>query len=945
MDTIIADAADIGAVATNINSVTTVSGISGDVTTVASKASDVETVADNIGDVQAASQNATNAAASAQAAASSASTAGTHATNASASANQAANSATGADDSEAAAGISASAASSSASAASSSASSAASSASDANDSQSAAALSASGASVSASAAAVSAGNSETAAATWNNFYTTYLGAAASAPSTDLLGQPLQDGALYFNTTDDTMYVFNGSIWIAAESTINIVSVPTQLAADLTTNGNDVKFGDNDKAKFGASSDLQIYHDGGNSRIYDQGTGALVMRSNQLNIQSPTGEKLALFNQNSDVELYYDNALKLATTSTGIDVTGTATMDGLTVNSGTSNLVATFESTDLGAGVDFTDSAGTMRIETNNGAFRLYGNTTSYPRVISAGANGDISFYEDTGTTPKLFWDASAESLGIGTTTTTGTLNIQDGTPTIRFYDSNLVTRQMEINAENGNAIIKVDPNQTEGTSYYSVEIDASERMRIDSSGRLGIGTSSPAYTLDVASSTDAVVRILGDKDNASGEAGKAQLYLANDGGANGFFLLNENVGGSAGALSFGVRSNNSDTEAMRIDSSGRVGIGTSSPTRALEVYDTTSAHLNIKTGTSGISYLNFGDTDDDNVGRVEYAHSGNSMQFFTAAAERMRIDSAGNLLVGTTSGSRKLEVHADNVPPMRVRRNTSDGNLVEYYKDGTTVGSIGTASGQLGVNSQGTRLNLQLGGTTKAYVRSGSLNPSGDNTFDLGESSERFKDLYLSGGVRLQYPGNSYYAKVAVDSSTNLILGAGPNGSERARIDSSGNLLVGTTEIGPVTDGARLMNDGQVRFTSIGTVAYLNRSGTAGTIQEFRQANTSVGYISVTGSATSYNTSSDQRLKENIADADDAGSKIDAIQVRKYDWKADGSHQDYGMIAQELQAVAPEAVSGDADSDEMMGVDYSKLVPMLIKEIQSLRNRVASLEE
>jgi hypothetical protein len=73
-------------------------------------------------------------------------------------------------------------------------------------------------------------------------------------------------------------------------------------------------------------------------------------------------------------------------------------------------------------------------------------------------------------------------------------------------------------------------------------------------------------------------------------------------------------------------------------------------------------------------------------------------------------------------------------------------------------------------------------------------------------------------------------------------------------------------------------------------------------------------------------------------------AKIDAIQVRKFDWKADGSHQDYGMIAQELLEVAPEAVSVPEDSEEMMGVDYSKLVPMLIKEIQSLRNRVAQLE-
>jgi hypothetical protein len=104
------------------------------------------------------------------------------------------------------------------------------------------------------------------------------------------------------------------------------------------------------------------------------------------------------------------------------------------------------------------------------------------------------------------------------------------------------------------------------------------------------------------------------------------------------------------------------------------------------------------------------------------------------------------------------------------------------------------------------------------------------------------------------------------------------------------------------------------------------------------------GSVTTNGSVTSYNTSSDARLKENIADAEDAGAKVDAIQVRQFDWKTDGSHQDYGMIAQELMTVAPEAVSGDPESDEMMGVDYSKLVPMLVKEIQELRVRVHALE-
>ena len=71
---------------------------------------------------------------------------------------------------------------------------------------------------------------------------------------------------------------------------------------------------------------------------------------------------------------------------------------------------------------------------------------------------------------------------------------------------------------------------------------------------------------------------------------------------------------------------------------------------------------------------------------------------------------------------------------------------------------------------------------------------------------------------------------------------------------------------------------------------------------------------------------------------------IDAIKVRQFDWKVDALHQDYGMIAQELQTVVPAAVHAPADETEMMSVDYSKLVPLLVKEIQSLRDRLAVLE-
>ena len=93
------------------------------------------------------------------------------------------------------------------------------------------------------------------------------------------------------------------------------------------------------------------------------------------------------------------------------------------------------------------------------------------------------------------------------------------------------------------------------------------------------------------------------------------------------------------------------------------------------------------------------------------------------------------------------------------------------------------------------------------------------------------------------------------------------------------------------------------------------------------------------------NVGSDRKLKENIEDADDAGSILDSIQIRKFDWISNGTHQSYGVVAQELAEVFPEAVSEPESEEDIMGVTYERLIPMLVKEIQMLRSRVAQLEE
>ena len=234
----------------------------------------------------------------------------------------------------------------------------------------------------------------------------------------------------------------------------------------------------------------------------------------------------------------------------------------------------------------------------------------------------------------------------------------------------------------------------------------------------------------------------------------------------------------------------------------------------------------------------------------------------------------------------------------------------------------------------------------------GTTSPSGKLDVELGADGVIAEFRGTDSDI-FQIKGQSN--TIALDTRNTAALAFEMQGSETMRIDASGNLLVGTTDTTPYdnTTGSGICWGGgtnrpnSIARESTATCLILNKTGTqAGStgIQDFRYNGTSIGTIAISSTAVALNSTSDERLKENITDSTDAGSKVDSIQIRQFDWKADGSHQDYGVIAQELQTVAPEAVYQPEDSEDMMGVDYSKLVPMLIKEVQTLRSRVAELE-
>jgi hypothetical protein len=117
----------------------------------------------------------------------------------------------------------------------------------------------------------------------------------------------------------------------------------------------------------------------------------------------------------------------------------------------------------------------------------------------------------------------------------------------------------------------------------------------------------------------------------------------------------------------------------------------------------------------------------------------------------------------------------------------------------------------------------------------------------------------------------------------------------------------------------------------------LNRTGSDGIIQYFYKDTGIVGSISVTASLTSYNVTSDYRLKEDLKEINGL-EKLSAIKVYDFKWKADGSRMD-GVIAHELAEVLPYAVQGEKDAKEMQQVDYSKLVPVLVKAIQEMNKK------
>ena len=418
---------------------------------------------------------------------------------------------------------------------------------------------------------------------------------------------------------------------------------------------------------------------------------------------------------------------------------------------------------------------------------------------------------------------------------------------------------------------------------------------------------------------------------------------------------------------------NSNATAITIDSNENVGIGTSSPSSQLEVQDANGVSLKfgdlasypnnvvpcfIGTATSALAGIN-----GDLVLCPRTSDAGNIL-FATGsgqAAERMRIDASGNVQV---KGGNELRVYrGDNATYGSIKYLTGSGGLQlnDTNGDGISFVQANGATEYARIDSSG---NVGIGTSSpsqKLHVDSGEALIKSAYSASGTTNSKMYFATRQSGNWRNNYIGNTGDALTFATGGTGT---THTNATERARIDSSGNLLVGTTTTS-VTNAHGIQMLMQVGATK----PRLNIATSGYTSTDYPLSIWSTGvsawrfYVQADGRIsavyTTINSLSDERVKENIRDLDDGLSKVMQLQPRKFDWKEGKGKNitnDRGFIAQEFEQVFPDLVSEWKDEapegEEPYKSVSADLIPTLVKAIQeqqtlieSLTTRIAALEE
>ena len=353
--------------------------------------------------------------------------------------------------------------------------------------------------------------------------------------------------------------------------------------------------------------------------------------------------------------------------------------------------------------------------------------------------------------------------------------------------------------------------------------------------------------------------------------------------------------------------------------------------------------------------INFADNDKANFG------AGNDLQIYhNGSASIIQDTGSGDLFL---AGDNNVTITNSDFSENKAKF-ISNGGAVLYYNNNPTVTVTSTGIDVTNtVTADGLTVDTNTLHVDAANNRVGIGTSSPSKVLDVRDNAATGTTTSSNRVALFATNGTGKDAHITfsnlVDSPASIgnrgALYFDYNNTERMRIDSSGNVLVGTTT-------ARTGSD-SLSFEAANSLIWFQKNGTATQSQVIFQRDTTgtptiVGSIQTSGTATSYNTSSDHRLKEAVADITGAIARVKQLAPKRFNFIADPDDTTVdGFLAHEAQAVVPEAVTGthnEVDDDGnavMQGIDQSKLVPLLtgalkeaITKIETLETKVAALE-
>jgi len=577
----------------------------------------------------------------------------------------------------------------------------------------------------------------------------------SAPSTTFANM------WWYDTSNNILYIRNedNDAWIQFAT--------LDQANDLFVVTSSIDVGDNVKAKFGDGDDLQIYHDATDSIILDNGTGNLRILCENFRLQDPTeAETYITADRDGAVGLRFNDSQKLATTNTGIDVTGTVVSDGMSTNTaGTSNFIAGVNAgNSIASGGNYNtvvgDEAGTaITIGSNN---TLIG-TFSGDAISTSSSNTAVGSYSMTNMTD------GNNNVAVGTSAldldTKGNYSVAVGRNALgsQNFTSLTNTHNTALGYNAGLNVTTGIQNTILGSLAGDALTDADYNVAIGyqalTSDRKGGRTVAIGYNAlqnqDFASTTDTFNTAVGMASGQNNVTGIQNTYVGYGAGNSGLDSYNVAVGYNALA---------NESAGERNTAIGRNALGSASTTG-----ESTNTAIGFNSGeliTTGIKNTILG-SFTGNQGGLDIRASNNNIVLSDGNGNpRVYIDGAGTFLTGEISTSAVLNgsgayiqgttgsFYGSATGTQHYFNRVENGNILTIRQGGVDRGNIGTNSAKLYISSTG-NAGLKFRDDLNCIMPCNADGTNSDADQDLGQAGVRFKNLYLSGGIRLGGTGTA----------------------------------------------------------------------------------------------------------------------------------------------------------------------------------------------